>query len=181
MISSVNKKGKDQEGIIFTSDLRSGISAVEKQLLNSDMTTENALAIVNKVTATAMLVAEHKILWQARLNGNKVDITAWKVIKVVDGEYRLKSKDGKYCRILPSKINTAGYNMAWSTSQEQAVKLLLDYCQRKSVNGRSIAYSRDNFKKISYLLNRFLSEYDGLPGITPYCNGILKEEIRIVA
>lgn len=161
-ISIVKHSGKDQEGIIFTTDLRSGISAVEKQLLNNkDISISSALKKINEVTAAAMLLDKVDTLWQAKLQGKDVVIIAWKIIKVVGDEYRLKSKDNKYCRISESRLNTASYNMAWSTDLNQVMELLYNYCQQKSVKGRSTIYSRDDFKMALTVLDNILSRrYD---------------------
>lgn len=182
VISSVKRKGKDQPGVIFADNLRSGISAAEKQLLSSDISTEQALEKVNDIVTAAKLVDGVDIIWQARLKGHNVVITAWKVIKFVDGEYRLKSANGKYCRISPAKIGTVGYNTAWSTNVDRAAELLYSYCNKRTrtTAKKSRVYNSSDYNRMLHTLDLFMFRDYNCSVTNPCYDGILIADIKVI-
>lgn len=182
VISSVKRKGADQPGVVFADNLRSGISAAEKQLFNSDISTEQALEKVNDIVAAAKLVDSVDIIWQVKLQGSGITMTAWKIIKFAGGEYRLKSANGKYCRISPAKIGTVGYNTAWSTNVDRAAELLYSYCNKRTrtTAKKSRVYNSSDYNRMLHTLDLFMFRDYNCSVTSPCHDGILITDIRVI-
>lgn len=174
-ISVVKRKGKDQPGVVFAKDLRSGISSAEKQLFKSCTNTEDVLKKVNSIVTAAQSFQDITTVWQVKLQGTSILMIAWKVIKFVDGEYRLNSPDGKYYRITSAKLDTVNRNIAWSSKLDHAAELLYNYCNKRArmTKNRSRIYSNNDYSKMLQILDLFMFRdyqsptnkacYDGVP------------------